>query len=105
MKTSIPSLRIGNPANEQPSISLLLCQEFSYHSQNLLPKLGSLEMTHMSSIRERDPAHTRYVLEERCGSFIVGSIELAIVDECGNGNLMQAGYARPVAKGSGTMQR
>lgn len=59
----------------------------------------------MSRIWKGDPADTRYVLEERCCGHIVGSVEFAIVDECGNGNLMQAGYARPVAKGSGTIQR
>ena len=59
----------------------------------------------MSSIWESHPADTRYVLEERCDSLIVGCVEFAIVDECRDGNLMQAGYARPIAKGSGTIQR
>ena len=57
----------------------------------------------MSSIGKGDPADRRYVLEKRCCGHIVGSVEFAVVDECGNVNLVQAGNAGPVAKGSITI--
>ena len=85
--------------------SLSLRQVLAHSSQDLLPELGALDVAHMARIRELNPAHVRYVLEEGRDGYIWRGVKLAIVDERRHVDLVQARDGGPIPEGPTTTQR
>lgn len=73
---------------------LTLGKEFSNNLQDSPPQTF-LNMAHMSSIRERNPTHTRNEFEERLLCYVVRCIIFTVVHKSGSGYTRQARDARP----------
>ena len=62
-------------------------------------------MARMSPVRELDPAHPGNVFKERDGSYVVGSVVFAVVDEGRDGDVGQAWDAGPAQQRASGCQR
>lgn len=95
-----PSLfhRLLRSRLEALPLLLLLYQELPHHLQNLLVKLITIEMAHVTCIWKGDPADAGNELEIWHLRNIPRCVKLPVVDQSGSSNLRQAWYASPATQ-------